>query len=434
MLTHEENMLLCRIEGDAPMGRMMRRAWIPVCMSEEVAEPDGTPLRLKILGETLVCFRDTDGRLGVLDDRCAHRKASLAFGRNEEGGLRCLYHGWKFAADGEVLEMPSEPPEACAAARFRQKSYPVEEAGGFVWAYMGPRETMPEFEPPPFAPTLQTKVAIGKAMIPCNWAQILEGQIDSAHSSHLHSSDMVPSRVERAGGGAQTWTRPSTDKSPKLQVQLTNYGFRYAAIRRPIANAATHDYIRITTYVAPLICLIPPNANHSVAQVTVPIDDTHSWFYFMAWGEGPGVPSTEEWRRFLALTPGIDVDKNWHKRRTVENSFEQDRQAMQLGNFTGIKGIPAQDMAMWETMGAIADRTVERLGASDIAIVQWRRQMLEALASFEAGGEPLGRIEPRIPQVQIASFEGVVPKTVDWRSLGVREAEAAQLGLATAAE
>lgn len=434
MLTHEQNMRLCRVEGDAPMGAYMRRAWIPVAMIEEVAEPDGAPLPVRVFGENLVLFRDTEGRLGLLEDRCAHRKASLSYGRNEEGGLRCLYHGWKFAHDGEVLEMPTEPPAACAASRFRQKSYPVEEAGGFVWSYLGDPATMPAFEPPAFAPTPEHRVAIGKCMVPCNWAQILEGQIDSAHSSHLHSSDMVPARVGRAGGGAQTWTRPSTDKAPRLQVQLTNYGFRYAAIRRPIANANTHDYIRVTTFVSPLLCLIPPNASHGVAQITVPIDDTHSWFYFMAFGDGPGVPSVEAWRRFLALTPGLDVDANWHKTRTQGNRFGQDRQAMALGNFTGIRGIPAQDMAMWETMGPIADRTTERLGASDIAIVQWRRLMLDALDAFEAGAPPLGRVEPRVPQAEIASFEGVVPKTVDWRTLGVAEREATIGRLAVAAE
>jgi phthalate 4,5-dioxygenase oxygenase subunit len=434
MLTQAENELLCRVEGDAPMGRLMRNHWLPVCLSEEVDEPEGKPVRVGILGEKLVAYRDADGRVGLVGEFCPHRKASLVYGRNEEGGLRCLYHGWKVDADGNVVEMPSEPPEACAAAKFRHPAYPTAEAGGFVWAYLGDRATMPDFEPPPFAPREDTRVAIAKAIVRCNWAQIVEGQIDSAHSSSLHSSDMVPARVGRAGANSRNWTRPSTDKAPRLQVQLTSYGFRYAAIRRPIQNAATHDYIRITTFVAPLTSLIPPNASYNVAQVTVPIDDVTSWFYFLAWGDGPDVPSTEEWRKFLALTPGVDVDANWQRLRTRDNDYLQDRNLMRLGNFTGIKGIPAQDMAMWESMGPIADRTSERLGASDVAIVQWRRLMSEAAKALAAGAPALGRTEPRVPLRDIASFEGVVPKTVDWRTLGTTELERARFVGAPPAE
>ena len=423
MLTQAENELLCRVEGDAPMGKLMRAHWLPVCLSEEVEEPEGKPVRVQILGEKLVAYRDSEGRVGLVGEFCPHRKASLVYGRNEEGGLRCLYHGWKVDAEGTVLEMPSEPPEACAAAKFKHPAYPTAEAGGFVWAFLGDRASMPEFEPPPFAPNATTKVAIGKTMVPCNWAQIVEGQIDSAHSSTLHSSDMVPARVGRAGANAKNWTRPSTDKAPKLQVQLTSYGFRYAAIRRPITQAATHDYIRITTFVAPVTSLIPPNASYNVAQVTVPIDDHHSWFYFLAWGEGEEVPSPEDWRKFLALQPGIDVDADWQKKRVRENDYMQDRMLMKLGNFTGIKGIPAQDMAMWESMGPIADRTSERLGASDVAIVQWRRLMIEAVRHLAEGGAALGTTEPRVALRDIASFEGVVAKTTDWRTLGTTERE-----------
>jgi len=423
MLTQAENELLARVEGAAPMGQLMRQHWLPVCLSEEIDEPEGKPVRVQILGEKLVAYRDGEGHVGLVGEFCPHRKASLVYGRNEEGGLRCLYHGWKVNAEGTVLEMPSEPPEACAAQRFRHPAYPTAEAGGFVWAYLGARETMPEFEAPPFAPHETTRVAIAKAIVHCNWAQVVEGQIDSAHSSSLHSSDMVPARVGRAGAGAKSWTRPSTDRAPRMQVQLTSYGFRYAAIRRPIAQAATHDYVRVTTFVAPVISLIPPNASYNVAQVTVPIDDHSCWFYFMAWGDGPDVPSTETWRKFLALEPGVDVDANWHRARVRDNDYKQDRMLMRLGNYTGIKGIPAQDMAMWESMGVIADRTSERLGASDIAIVQWRRLMIEAARALADGAPALGRTEPRVALRDIASFEGVVPKTEDWRSLGTTEAE-----------
>ena len=190
MLTREQNELLCRVEGGATMGQIMRRHWLPVCMAEEVAHKDGTPARARLLGEDMVVFRDSQGRLGVLGERCLHRGASLAFGRNEECGLRCLYHGWKFDVEGRVLDMPSEAPGAAARLGKKHKSYPVREGGGFLWIWMGPREAMREFEPPAWAPTREARISIVKMHVACNWAQVLEGSIDSAHSSSLHSTNM----------------------------------------------------------------------------------------------------------------------------------------------------------------------------------------------------------------------------------------------------
>src|SRR6201986_2549263 len=210
MMTAEENDLLCRVEGDAPMGLLMRRHWMPACLSEEVAERDGTPVRGRLLGEDPGVFRDSDGRLGVLDEYGPHRRASLVLGRNEECGLRCLYHGWKFDVEGNVVEMTSEPAESSLVGKVKHKAYPAREAGGFVWTYMGPAETMPEFEPPPFAPTGEERVSILKIKVAANWAQITEGKMHSAHSSSLHSSDMVPARVDGAKATDQSWLRPST--------------------------------------------------------------------------------------------------------------------------------------------------------------------------------------------------------------------------------
>jgi len=260
MMTAEENDLLCRVEGNAPMGQFMRRYWLPVCLSEEVEQCDGAPIRARALGEDLVVFRDTSGRLGVVDEHCPHRRASLSYGRNEENGLRCLYHGWKVDVDGNVVEMPSEPVESGLCAKVKHRAYPCREAGGMVWAWMGDRDHPSPFERPPFAPNETTRVSIVKFVVECNWAQILEGAIDSAHSSTLHSSDMRPARVEGAKATDTSWYRPSTDKAPKLQVQPTSFGFRYAAIRRPIFNAATHQYVRTTLFVAPITVLIPPRS------------------------------------------------------------------------------------------------------------------------------------------------------------------------------
>jgi phthalate 4,5-dioxygenase oxygenase subunit len=424
MLTAAENELLCRVEGNAPMGEMMRRHWIPAMLSEQVARPDGAPVRVKLLGEKLVAFQDSDGKIGLLGEACPHRKASLAFARNEQCGLRCLYHGWKFDTDGNVIDMPSEPKGSALPERAKHLSYPTREAGGFVWTYMGPPETMPEFEAPAWAPHPGAKVAIAKVELPCNWAQVMEGQIDSAHSSSLHSSDMRPAKGE-ATAKADHWVRPSTDKNPRIQVQLTNYGMRYAAIRRPITNAATHDYVRITTFIAPFTALIPPNSSYNLASVIVPRDDTSCHFHFIAWtdGEKPGI-DTDAWRKFCVLAVGDDVDDRFRPvKRFASNDYLQDREHMEAGHFTGIPGIPNQDIAMWESMGTIADRSQERLGASDVAIVQFRRLMIEAVRSFAVDHAVIGRIQPRLPQAKLSSYQGVVEKSVPWRTLGASAEE-----------
>ena len=426
MLSAEENHLLCRVEQGAPMGQLMRRHWIPVALSEQVVTRDGDPVRLRVLGEDLLAFRDTSGRLGVLGEQCPHRKASLFFGRNEECGLRCLYHGWKFDVEGNVVEMVSEPPESRFAEKVRHLAYPTQEAGGFVWIYMGPPDATPPFDPPPWAPTAETRVSIARIEIPCNWAQIMEGQIDSAHSSSLHSSDMLPAQVDTAMAVDTHWIRPSTDKSPRIQVQLTDYGMRYAAVRRPILNADTHDYVRITTFVAPFTALIPPNSSYNVASVIVPRDDTSSYFHFIAWSE-TAVMEQDVWRQFCVAQVGVDLDTDFRPvLRTQANNFGQDRDAMRRGSFTGIPGIPNQDTAMWVSMGPIADRTSERLGSSDIAVVQLRRVLLAAVRRFVATGQAIGLGPSRVPRATLRSYQGVVPKSQNWRALGLSDEEAAQ--------
>jgi len=419
MLTKEENELLCRVEGDAPMGQLMRRHWQPVCLVEEVAEADGDPVRARMFGEDLVVFRDTDGRIGVLDEYCPHRRASLFFGRNEECGLRCLYHGWKMDVEGNVVEMVSEPAASGLKDKVKHTAYPAKEWGGFVWTYMGPADTMPEFTPPVWAPTAETRVSVAKVILPCNWAQILEGAIDSAHSSSLHSSDMVPAKVQGAEATDKLWLRPSTDKAPRLQVDRTAYGFRYAALRRPITKANEFDYVRSSVFVAPATVLIPPNNRYNVANINVPRDDTSTAFYFIAWGHPARTPETETWRQFLCQRVGIDLDATYRPLRNVENNFWQDRQKMKTGNFTGISGFPNQDVAMWVTMGPIADRTRERLGASDLAIVEFRRQMVEAARAFADGRAAIGTGASFIPP-SVCSFQAMVPKSTDWRSFPVR--------------
>ena len=417
MLTTEENDLLTRVEGDWPMGELMRQHWVPICLSEEVAEPDGKPLRIEAIGRAYVCFRDTEGRLGVLDELCPHRKASLVYGRNEECGLRCLYHGWKFDVDGNCVAMSSEPQESPLHGKVKHRSYSVQECGGFVWAWLHTEIEPPEFQRPAFAPTDDTPVSILKMRIPANWAQITEGQIDSAHSSSLHSSDMKPARVTGASADDTSWYRPSTDKSPRMQTQTTPYGFHYAAIRKPIKNARSHNYLRITEYIAPFTSLIPPNSAYNVATVIVPIGDEESYFHFIAWG-GVECPSTENWRTFAHAKPGEDLDAMWRPKRTLENDFLQDREMMKDGHFSGVLGIPNQDLVMWVSMGPRVDRSTDLLGASDLAIVEFRRLMSDAARRVGEGGPAIGTEEPRVPQVKISSKEGVYPKEVDWRTIG----------------
>lgn len=414
MLTHQENDLLCRVVDDAPMGQLMRRHWTPLCLIEEVSEPDGTPVHARLFGEDLVVFRNSDGQVGVLDEYCPHRRVSLVYGRNEDNGLRCLYHGWKMDIHGQVEEMPSEPASSGFAERTKTTAYPVEEWGGMIWVYMGPPELKPAFTPPAWAPTADTKVSIGKVILPCNWAQILEGAIDSAHSSSLHSSDFVPARVSGGEATDKNWLRPSTDKAPRLQVQRTPYGFRYAAIRRPIMNAAQNEYVRSTVFVAPFTVLVPPNNLYNVANLNVPMDDENTAFYFLCWGHPATTPDTETWRKFLGTQVGRDLHEDYQPKRNHANRHWQDRQAMKAGNFTGITGFPNQDIAMWVTMGAIADRPMEKLGASDLAIVEFRRRMLDALEAFQNEQEIIALNEHAIPKTH-CSFQSIIPKTIDWR-------------------
>lgn len=424
-MTEEENDLLCRVEGDAPMGQIMRRTWIPACLIEEVEEPDGKPLRVRLLGENFVCFRATDGKIGFLSDYCPHRRASLALGRNEGCGIRCLYHGWKFDTEGNTVDLASEPNDEKMKQNVKVESYPVQEAAGFIWVWLGPKEEMVPFEMPNWAPTPQTRISVVKIKIACNWAQVLEGAIDSAHSSSLHSSDMKFAQVDSAKATEQAWLRPSFDRAPRMQIHVRDWGFRYAAIRTPVFEPDKNDYVRITLFVAPFFTVIPPNDKYKLAQALIPVDDETTMFHFIAWDEtGAGVEQ-EFWRKFCFAQRGIDLNQDWSPIRTMENDYLQDRNLMKLGHFSGIMGIPAQDIAMWETQGRIAQRHHEKLGSSDLAIVHFRRQMVDAAKAWRDRGEVIGR-EKSVPFAKLHSWQGMVPKGGDWRGCGASDQEVSQ--------
>ena len=416
MLTERENERLTRVTGDAPMGAMIRRYWVPACLSEEVAEPDCTPLRTRICGVPLVVFRDSAGRLGVLDEHCPHRLASLALGRNEEGGLRCVYHGWKFGADGACLELPTEPEGYNFRDRMRTRSYPVREAGGLVWTYAGPEGNEPEFPAYDWMALPKEQIGIIKAGERVNYLQAVEGSIDSSHSWFLHR-DTIWDWKKRS--------EVSSDLSPRIEAQDEPYGFRYAAIRKPNADPEQQKYVRVTQFVVPFTALIPRPldvAQPGHAQFFVPLDDVRTMFYGVFFSRD-GAPVDEAATRAKHhVVPGTDLDRAWFRLGNADNWFNQDREAMRNGSYTGIAGFTNQDMACQESMGPVVDRTREHLGTSDVAIIRMRKRMLEALRRFEAG-EPLVGQDVPIPYGRLRGDQRIIPIGEPWQSVGAYTAE-----------
>jgi len=354
-------------------------------------------VRLRLLGEDLVAFRDSEGRVGILDENCSHRCASLAYGRNEEGGLRCLYHGWKYDVTGKVLETPPEPAESTFKTRLRQPACLVREQAGVIWAYMGPRDKVPAFPEWEWMHYPEEQLHLSKTIQACNWAQALEGDIDSSHSDYLHSSDIVG--------------RP-TDHAPRLEIEDTLYGYRYAAIRKPDQDPDNLQYVRITLFGAPFHTFTPPlrvrrngglyeSATH---RVYVPVDDeTHAFFSLSVSRFGPYRPTEREATRETGYRPAGNR----------ENMHLQDRTAMKAGNWSGVEGVRAQDRAMTESMGILSPRWKEHLGTSDVAVIRFRMRMLEAAKAFLRGEEPIA-LEPEIRHAEIHADEKVVPVSIPW--------------------
>ena len=427
MLTREENDLLTRVEGDAPMGKMLRRYWLPALLSAEL-EADGAPKRVRLLGENLVAFRDSNGRVGLLDENCPHRGASLVLARNEQCGLRCLYHGWKFDVDGRVLETPPEPDEHNFKDRVRAPGYPVREAGGLLWAYLGPPANEPAFPDFEFTHAPASHVLPMSAVESCNWAQGMEGVIDSAHTNYLHSNAVRPAETGKDGSKYQAdaeISRPSNDGAPRIEAQNTAYGFRYAAIRKPLVDAESKRYIRITLFAAPCFAMFPAAQGWSFFQAFVPMDDTHTRFIFVMTKREE--PFTEE-QRFVhahksGLAPGVDLDADGRSIRRRENNWQQDRAAMKNGSFSGIEGVNIEDLAMQESMGAIYDRTKEHLGTSDVAVIRFRRLMLDSVRAFIADGRtPLGLTEP-VAYEKLRAEEAMIPIHAPWQPIGAYAGE-----------
>ena len=409
MLSREENELVTRVGQGTPMGETLRRYWLPALLSKEVADPDGPPVRVRLLGEDLVAFRDTQGKIGLLDELCPHRRASLFFGRNEECGLRCVYHGWKFDVSGACTEMMNEPEEFDFKHKVRLTAYPTCELGGVIWAYLGPVEHMPPL--PKFAWTQSPEPHrhVTKVIQDCNWLQGLEGGIDTSHAPIMHR---LISETSTRGG-----FKPSSPfvrgKAPKLVVDITDYGYQYAGIR-PLGDNEQH--IRTYQFILPFH-QIRPSKSESGLQLDaghcwVPIDDETTAVY--NWAYCPDGPLTAEDRLERGLGNGpMHVDPaTFRSKANRSNNYMLDRTVQKQESYTGIDGINVQDRAIQESMGKIVDRSKEHLGPADKAIIQARKLLRQAVKTVEAGGNPDGT---GISYYKLRAHEAVLPHDADWR-------------------
>ncbi|MFQ6027622.1 MAG: Rieske 2Fe-2S domain-containing protein [Dehalococcoidia bacterium] len=408
MLSTEQNEMLTRVGPGTPMGDTLRRYWIPALMSFEIPEPDGPPARVKVLGEELVAFRSTDGRIGLIDEFCAHRRASLWFGRNEECGLRCVYHGWKFDIEGNCVDQMNEPRQF--ADRVKLAAYPTVEMGGIVWAYLGPRDKMPE--PPEFELTQvpESHRYMTKVWQECNWLQALEGGIDTSHAPILHRK--LTNDTDQPGIPPDS---PFVQgAAPELAVDLTDYGYRYYGVR-PLGDQG--NYVRAYHYVMPFTQIRPSGTAKPLVDghFWVPMDDqnvmVYNWGY--SWGEEPLLPE-ESTRRGSGnnFYTDVDVESGFRSVRNRDNDYQIDRQVQKQETFTGIRGVNTQDRAIQESMGRIVDRTKEFLGPADMAIVTTRKLLVEAVSTVMDGGDPPG-VAPTYHNAR--SAEAVIPFDLDWR-------------------
>jgi phenylpropionate dioxygenase-like ring-hydroxylating dioxygenase large terminal subunit len=386
----EDNEQLCRVGPNTVMGQFVRRFWAPVCLSADLSEPGGAPIGVRLFNQDFVLYRAPDGRLGMLDPFCIHRGSSLLLARNEESGLRCIFHGWKFAHDGALLETPNVPDD-WAKSRCRAKAYRVEEAAGMVWAWLGPGEapTRPRFlwEQVPSEQTLVVPVDLD-----CNWVQSLEGLVDSAHTGILHEDVLKRSSPVHAYSDFSAMQRSF---APRLEIESTDFGFYCAAIRSGAGSEPGTDQVRVTAYAAPFLCLTPPATK---AFMAVPIDDTHTRFYNIWWSKTERLdagPARDSRLEMWGVTPSIlaSLGMSAVNARTdsmdTRNAFPQDRAAMQAGqSFSGLPGVTAEDGAVAVAMGRIAPRANEHLVQTDLAVVQLRRMLLTQASQLANGATP----------------------------------------------
>ena len=416
MLSAEDNELLTRVGAGTPMGDLLRRFWFPAMLEVQIAEPDSTPVKLRLLGEDLVAFKDTDGRIGILDAHCPHRRVHLYFGRNEECGLRCVYHGWKFDVDGNCVDMPSEPEETNFAHKVKQVSYPAAARGGIVWIYMGPKENIPALPDFEWAYLPKMQRTSTKRLQQCNWAQAVEGGIDSSHISFLHSSTDAQFATNKKIPCRNKYL--SVDRHPVFDVRDVDYGVLISSRRNGDVDSY---YWRITQCLMPFYQMIPPvvpEDDTSQASYTghawIPIDDENTWTW--TFSANPHRDFTPKEADIAGgVTGGMwgPIDENYRPVQNRDNNYLLDREVQKNNNFTGISGIPNQDAAVQESMGPIVDRTSEYLGQSDSAIIAWRRRIIEMAKKLQAGEEPP---EARHPEwYNVRSCSTLLNRDEDWQ-------------------
>ena len=426
MLSREDNELLCRVGRGSPMGDLLRQYWIPALTSDELPGPDCPPVRVRLLGENLIAFRTTSGKVALIQNACPHRGASLFFGRNEEEGLRCVYHGWKFDCEGVCVDMPNEPPESNFKAKIRARAYPCQERNDVVWTYMGGRSTPPSL--PDIEPNLlpRGQYAIQRVLRECNWFQALEGDIDTSHLGFLHLGAVKPGD-----------TKPGSfdyynviERAPRYEVVDTEFGTSYGAYRP--AEADTY-YWRIAHFLFPFYTMIPTGVlgTQVLVRAWVPLDDEHVMFWSIGVprsreGEGAtgGASMLMAGNRPVAAAgarPGgfeYQPDSpDWlGKFRLVQNKDNDyliDREAQRTHSFTGIAGIHQQDQMITESMGSIIDRTEEHLGTSDAMIIRTRRRVLQAAKALRAeGAVPPGVDAPTVYRYRSGGV--FLPRSADW--------------------
>ena len=397
MLSPADNDLLTRTNAGTPMGEYFRCFWQPVALSEELAEPDSPPIRVKIMGEELVAFRDSNGKVGLVAPKCAHRGADLFFGRNEQCGLRCVYHGWKYDVEGQCVDMPNVPPAAGYHGNVSIKTYPTCDFGGMVWAYLGPRELRPALPPQlelGLVPAPHRYVT--KRYVECNWAQSMEGALDTAHFSFLHMPS--PNRKTNSNPDAAAdenrlrWLR--SDPLPKFTVREHEAGFVIGGARH-----ADNDqyYWRITQFMLPAHSITPsPMPGETYYGYTwAPIDDVSCWIYVYAWH--PDQPLTADERaKYVKGGYGqfAELGPNYIPVRNKGNDYLIDRADQKAHSFTGVRGIAEQDQLAWESQGLLLDRTQEKLSPTDVGIVRFRQAMFDGVRALQAGTPPAAAAQP----------------------------------------
>lgn len=406
MLSAEDNAALCRVGRGTLMGDFLREYWQPALLSSEISAPDSDPLRVKLLGEELIAFRDSAGCVGLLQNNCPHRGASLFFGRNEEAGLRCVYHGWKFSTDGSCVDMPNEPAESDFRMRVRAIAYPTLERGGLVWAYLGPRST-----PPPL-PDLEVldepgiesnSIAVQRD---CNWVQALEGDIDTSHAGFLHWGSLEADDMPDA-----SWARYAlADRHPRYEVVDSPGGTLYAAYRP--AREDTY-YWRIAAFLVPFYVMTPTGVLglEKRFRAWVPMDDCHTLAITV------GAPGARAMGNAKFLPRGTGWYDRFRPADTLSNDYHVDRDLQRhnigAGGYTGITSGYMQDQMITESMGALVDRSTERLGSSDAMIIRTRRRLLEAARLLRSSGlVPAGVDDPAVYAVRSGGVE--LPRSANW--------------------